>query len=59
MEKDPLKQFGQRLVEIRKQKPDYVIIFPWNIKEEVVKQLEYIRSWDAKFVVAIPHLTTI
>lgn len=45
--------------EIKKFRPDYVIILPWNIKEEVVKQLEYIRTWDAKFVVAIPHLATI
>lgn len=37
-------------------KPDFIVIFPWNIKEEVVKQLHYVREWDAKFVVAIPKL---
>jgi len=37
-------------------KPDYTIIFPWNIKEEVTKQLEYVKQWDGEFVVAIPAL---
>ncbi len=38
-------------------KPDYVIIFPWNIRNEVQKQLEYIQEWNGKFVTAIPELT--
>ncbi len=37
-------------------KPDYIIIFPWNIKDEIVKQLSYTREWGAQFVVAIPEL---
>jgi len=40
-------------------KPDYVIIMPWNIKDEIVKQLDHVRQWGAKFVVAIPELTVI
>jgi len=39
---------------IRDVKPDYVVIFPWNIREEISGQLEYIRRWGGKFVVAIP-----
>ncbi|MEO6729916.1 MAG: class I SAM-dependent methyltransferase [Ferruginibacter sp.] len=39
--------------------PDYVIIFPWNIKDEIVKQLSYIRNWGGKFVVAVPSLQII
>lgn len=35
-------------------KPDYVIILPWNLKEEITQQLSYIREWSAKFVVPIP-----
>ncbi|MEO8765635.1 MAG: class I SAM-dependent methyltransferase [Ginsengibacter sp.] len=35
-------------------KPDYIIILPWNIKDEIINQLEYIYEWDGKFVVAIP-----
>jgi predicted glycosyltransferase len=41
---------------IIKTRPDYVIIFPWNIKDEVSNQLSYIREWGGKFVVAIPEL---
>ena len=40
-------------------KPDYVIILPWNIKDEVCEQLEYIRDWNGKFVVFIPELNFI
>jgi SAM-dependent methyltransferase len=38
-------------------KPEYVLILAWNLKEEIMKQLSYIRDWNAKFVVAIPELT--
>ena len=41
---------------IKREKPDFVIILPWNIKEEIFVQLDYIREWNAKFVVAIPKL---
>ena len=37
-------------------KPDYVIIFPWNLKREIMAQLEYIRDWGGSFVTAIPQL---
>lgn len=40
-------------------KPDYVIIFPWNLKDEITKQLSYIRDWGGKFVVAVPELEII
>jgi len=42
--------------EIKKTKPDFVIIFPWNIRDEVSAQLSYIRDWGGKFVTAIPAL---
>ena len=41
---------------LKENKPDYVVIFPWNIKEEVMKQLDYIKEWNGKFVVPIPHV---
>ena len=41
---------------LAEQKPDWVLILPWNIKKEIVAQLEYIRESGAKFVVAIPEL---
>ena len=37
-------------------KPDHVIIFPWNLKEEIMGQLSYIKDWGGKFVIPIPEL---
>jgi hypothetical protein len=42
--------------KIRETKPDYVIIFPWNLKDEISKQLSFIHEWGGRFVVAIPEL---
>jgi len=39
---------------IKEEKPDYVVIFPWNIKDEIIKQLDYIREWGGKFVTFVP-----
>ena len=41
---------------LKNDKPDYIIILPWNLKEEITEQLNYIKTWDAKFVTAIPSL---
>jgi hypothetical protein len=41
----------ERIAETR---PDYVLILPWNIKEEVMAQLSHIRQWGGKFVIPIP-----
>jgi 2-polyprenyl-3-methyl-5-hydroxy-6-metoxy-1,4-benzoquinol methylase len=40
---------------IRREKPDYVLILPWNIKDEIVEQLKYIGEWNGKFAIAIPE----
>lgn len=37
-------------------KPDYVVILPWNLKEEIAEQLHYIRNWGGKFVVSVPEI---
>jgi SAM-dependent methyltransferase len=37
-------------------RPDFVLILPWNLKEEVMAQLAYVRKWNARFVTAIPTL---
>ncbi len=41
---------------IRNEKPDFVIILPWNIKGEIVEQLSYLKDWNGQFVTAIPKL---
>lgn len=41
---------------LRERKPDYVLILPWNIADEVVKTNEFVREWSGKFVVAVPAL---
>jgi SAM-dependent methyltransferase len=40
-------------------KPDYVLILPWNLKDEIVQQLAYVREWGGKFVVPIPETIVI
>jgi hypothetical protein len=45
--------------EIKKAKPEFVIILPWNLKSEITKQLSYIKDWGAKFVIPIPEIEII
>jgi SAM-dependent methyltransferase len=65
VDKNPAKQGrflpGSRIAivseeHLREDQPDFVLILPWNIKDEIVEQLQYIREWGARFVVASPHL---
>lgn len=39
---------------IRKRRPDYILILPWNLRDEIIAQLAYAREWGAKFIVPIP-----
>jgi SAM-dependent methyltransferase len=39
---------------IRETKPDYVLILPWNLKDEIMQQLKCVREWGGRFVVPIP-----
>jgi SAM-dependent methyltransferase len=41
---------------IRDTKPDYVVILPWNLKDEIMQQLQFIREWGGRFVVPIPKV---
>ena len=41
---------------IRETKPDYVFILPWNLKDEIMQQMSYIREWGGRFVVPIPEV---
>jgi len=40
-------------------KPDIIVILPWNIKEEIVEQLSYVTNWNCKFIIVIPNLEAI
>jgi len=42
--------------KIRETKPDFVLILPWNIKDEVMQQMAFISEWGGKFVVSMPYL---
>ena len=44
---------------IRKNKPDYVMILAWNLKEEIMEQMNFIREWGGKFVIPIPNVRVI
>lgn len=44
---------------LNQQKPDYVVILPWNLKAEVIQQLKYIIDWGGRFVTVVPHLEVI
>ncbi len=41
---------------IREIKPDFVLILPWNLQDEIAEQLKYIKQWGGKFVTAVPSL---
>ncbi len=65
VDKNPAKQNkfmpGSRIPivsesRLHEQHPDYIVILPWNLKDEVRDQLSYIREWGAKFVTAVPCL---
>ncbi len=43
----------ERIAETR---PDYVLILPWNFKDEIVRQMSFIREWGGRFVVPIPEV---
>ena len=43
--------------QIRQTRPDYLLILPWNLREEVMQQMSCVREWGGKFVVPIPEVT--
>lgn len=65
VDKNPAKQDkfmpGSRIpivdeAHLRAHRPSHVLILPWNLKDEVMAQLAYIREWGGKFVTAVPQL---
>ncbi|MEA1901880.1 MAG: class I SAM-dependent methyltransferase [Thermodesulfobacteriota bacterium] len=43
--------------KIKETKPDYLIILPWNLKDEIMEQMAHIRDWGGQFVTLIPEVT--
>jgi hypothetical protein len=41
---------------LRAARPDFVVVLPWNLREEITGQLAYIREWGGQFVFAVPEL---
>lgn len=67
VDKNPAKQYkylpGSHIPVVSEEKltidkPQWIIIFPWNLRNEIAAQLAYVREWGAKFVIAIPSLVT-
>ncbi|WP_268626198.1 class I SAM-dependent methyltransferase [Paenibacillus alvei] len=45
--------------ELKRVRPDYVLILPWNLKEEIMEQCAYIREWGGKFVIFVPEIEVV
>jgi hypothetical protein len=65
VDKNPAKQGkfmpGSRIPivdesRLRREKPDYIVVLPWNLAAEITEQLAYVRDWEGKFVTAVPSL---
>ena len=41
--------------KIDAEKPDYIFILPWNLKDEIMTQLAHARAWGAQFIIPIPE----
>ena len=52
--------FSDRAPErIAKTRPHYVLVLPWNLREEIRRQLGYLRSWGGRLVFPVPVLETV
>jgi len=45
--------------QIELEKPDYILVLPWNLLQEVSQQLAQVREWGGRFVIAVPELTVL
>jgi hypothetical protein len=41
---------------LRETRPDDIVLLPWNLRDELTTQLDYVRAWGARFVTAVPRL---
>ncbi len=45
--------------KIDETRPDYILILPWNLKDEIMSQMAHIREWGGKFLIPIPQVKVI
>jgi SAM-dependent methyltransferase len=45
--------------EIRRTRPDYVLILPWNLRDEIMGEIAYVREWGGRFMVRAPEMTVL
>jgi hypothetical protein len=45
--------------KLKEARPDYVLILPWNLKDEITRQVAYVREWGGRFVVPIPEVAVL
>jgi len=43
--------------KLRETKPDYIVILPWNLKDEIIEQISYARNWGARFIIPVPEVS--
>jgi SAM-dependent methyltransferase len=44
---------------IREARPDYILVLPWNLRDEIIAQLAYVREWGCRFVIPIPEVEVV
>ena len=49
-----IKVFDPKKIKLHK--PDYLIILPWNIKKEIIKEFNYLKKWNGKFITFFPKM---
>lgn len=68
VDKNPIKQDtllpGSRIPvyevsKVKDVKPDYIMILPWNLKEEIMAEINFVKDWNAKFIIPIPNVEII
>ena len=48
--------FSDLWYRIAETRPDYILILPWNLQEEIVRQMAHVHAWGCRFVVPIPSV---
>ena len=43
--------------QLRDARPEFIVILPWNLRDEVMREHAYVREWGGQFVTAVPQLT--